>query len=177
MNSSSHPNHLLYFMYSSFNLFYTNKGDDMKKIMSSPVIVGKIDDSISHIANLMKQYNIGFIPIARNNKIVGVITDRDLVVKALSNHVDSNTTIENYITHNVISIEWNQSIDVLLKTMETYQIKRILITEENKVIGIIAFSDLLNHIHANSLCSTLKKIEENQYFSTEENLEIDSFYL
>lgn len=149
----------------------------MKEIMSSPVIVGKINHSIYEIANKMKQYNIGFLPIAKENKIVGVITDRDLVTQALANQ-DTDSTVENYITHNVISMEVSGKVEDVLRLMAEYQVKRVLITEENKVIGVIALSDLLHSkIDSQTLIETLSKIDHNPTHSNQDYLEIDSFYL
>lgn len=147
----------------------------MKEIMSYPVIVGKIDESIFEIANKMKQYQIGFLPIAKDNKIIGVITDRDLVVGPLSNH-DIEASLENYITHRVISIAHNKDVDTVLEYMAKYQIKRVLVTENQKVIGVISLSDLLQ-LDAKKIVSTLQTIDQNANHQTQENLEIDSFYL
>lgn len=150
----------------------------MKEMMSYPVIVGKLNDTIYEIASLMKEYDIGFLPIAKDNKIVGVITDRDLVIEALANEVTSNTTVENYITHRVISVEQNASIDEVLQNMSKYQIKRILVTENNKVVGVIAFSDLLHHVEQNEkLVDALKEIDRIHTHPTQDGLEIDQFYL
>ena len=100
--------------------------------MSRPVIVGKLEDSIATTASIMKQHDIGFLPIAKENQIVGVITDRDLVIGAVANKVDPTSPIENYITHHVISIEQTVSIEDLLDLMADTQVKRILVTNEKK---------------------------------------------
>lgn len=149
----------------------------MEHIMSRPVIVGKLEDSIQTIANIMRQHDIGFLPIAKENQIVGVITDRDLVIGAVANKVDSNSPIENYITHHVISIEQTASIEDLLDLMADTQVKRILVTNEKKVVGVIALSDLLKQISPNQFVDTLQKISRNDFHETQEDLEIDSFYL
>lgn len=164
-------------MYKSDNLFHTINGDFMEHIMSKPVIVGKLEDSIQTIASIMKQHDIGFLPIARENKIVGVITDRDLVIEAVANKADPTSPIENYITHHIVSIEQTASIEDLLELMVTYQIKRVLVTSETKVVGVIAISDLLKHIKPTQFVDTLQKISRNDFHETQEDLEIDSFYL
>ncbi len=145
--------------------------------MSRPVIVGKLEDSIATTASIMKQHDIGFLPIAKENQIVGVITDRDLVIGAVANKVDPTSPIENYITHHVISIEQTVSIEDLLDLMADTQVKRILVTNEKKVVGVIALSDLLKHINPNQFVDTLQKISRNDFHETQEDLEIDSFYL
>lgn len=150
----------------------------MKEIMSSPVIVGKIENSIREIAYIMKQYDIGFLPIAKKNKIVGVITDRDLVIQAVANGTNGNEPIENYITHKVISIESDGELKDILALMSQYQIKRILVTEKGKIIGVIALSDLLSKkIESQAFVNTLHKIDQVSTHMNQHNLQVDSFYL
>ncbi len=150
----------------------------MKNIMSYPVIVGKIDNTIYEIASLMKQNDIGFVPIAKENKIVGVITDRDLVVQALANQVTSNMTVENYITHRIVSVSQDASIEEVLQNMSQYQVKRIVVTDKTKVVGVIALSDLLYHIQdLHQFVDTLKQIDQIHTSKTQDTLEIDEFYL
>ena len=86
-------------------LFNTNSGDFMSlsDIMSKHIIVGSVDDGIYEIASIMKENDIGFVPIARDDKIVGVITDRDIVVKIISNH-DYNSDITNYMTKDIVDV-------------------------------------------------------------------------
>ena len=69
-----------------YYLFNTNSGDFMSlnDIMSKHIIVGSVDDGIYEIASIMKENDIGFVPIVRDDKIVGVITDRDM--RVLSRH-------------------------------------------------------------------------------------------
>lgn len=149
----------------------------MKHFMSSPVIVGKTEDSIFDVANKMKTYHIGFLPIVKQNKIVGVITDRDLVISAMANKANFTSLIENYITHHIVSIEQTASTEDLLELMADRQVKRILVTNEKKVVGVITLNDLLKHINSDQLVNTLQKINRNDFHETQEDLEIDSFYL
>ena len=150
----------------------------MKEIMNQNVVVGKINQTIYEIAEMMKKYDIGFLPIAKGNKIVGVITDRDIVIGPILNQIEGSTSIENYITHRVISIDINASIDDLLECMTTYQIKRILITDQNKIVGVISIRDLVAHnINSQKLIDTLKQIDCIKAYPNQSDLEIDEFYL
>lgn len=146
------------------------------KIMTKDIIVGDINNNIYEIANIMKKYDIGFLPIAKRNKIVGVITDRDIVVKCLANK-DINT-IDDYMNKTIISLPVNTNIENVLKVMGQEQIKRILITDNKKLIGIISLSDIINSESYNEeTYVTFKKIykikKNNDYYKTE----IDEFYL
>ena len=125
----------------------------------------------------MKKYDIGFIPIVDKNKLVGVITDRDIVINAISNNCSFNDLIDKYVVKNIISIEQNKSIDDALNLMALKKIKRLIVTDNNKISGILTLSDILGKYDNEILLDTFKQIFEinrnDDLFSTE----IDEFYL
>lgn len=149
----------------------------IKDFITKNLIVGDVSDSVYTISKLMKDNDIGFVPISDNKRIVGVITDRDIVVRCVSNN-DINSSIINYISKNIISVDANSSIPSVLKVMRKYKIKRVLVTSDNKVIGVISISDMLNIEGFNNLVlESIKSI-----FSVGANIhkyetEIDEFYL
>ena len=122
----------------------------------------------------MKEHDIGFIPISKKDKIIGVITDRDIVVRALANGARKNSKIESYISPNIISCDINETIDTILNIMKESKIKRVLITDLEKVVGIISISDIINEKNAIKAFKEIYEINRNDdYFKTE----IDDFYL
>lgn len=159
-------------------IFNTINGDYMNliDIMSKKIIIGNKDDDIVKIANIMKKYDIGFIPIVDNKKIVGVITDRDITTKAVSNN-DINKSISNYMTKNIISIPSNSSVSDALNTMKKNKIKRILINDNKKIIGVISISDILNCNINDQLLNSIKEIWEIGPNIHKYETEIDEFYL
>ena len=125
----------------------------------------------------MKKYDIGFIPIVDKNKLVGVITDRDIVINAISNNCSFNDLIDKYVVKNIISIDQNKSIDDALNLMALKKVKRLIVTDNNKISGILTLSDILGKYDNEIILDTFKQIFEinrnDDLFSTE----IDEFYL
>lgn len=150
---------------------------NINDIMSKKIIVGSTTNTLSEIAELMKKYDIGFIPIVNKNKLVGVITDRDIVINAISNNCSFNDLIDKYVVKNIISIEQNKSIDDSLNLMALKKVKRLIVTDNNKISGILTLSDILGKYDNEILLDTFKQIFEinrnDDLFSTE----IDEFYL
>ncbi len=150
---------------------------NINDIMSKKIIVGNTTNTLSEIAELMKKYDIGFIPIVDKNKLVGVITDRDIVINAISNNCSFNDLIDKYVVKNIISIEQNKSIDDALNLMALKKVKRLIVTDNNKISGILTLSDILGKYDNKILLDTFKQIFEinrnDDLFSTE----IDEFYL
>ncbi len=148
----------------------------IKEVVNKNIIVGDINNSISEIASMMKIHNIGFIPISNNQKIVGVITDRDIVINCISNNVSSNDKIENYINRNVIHIDWNREINNALDMMAKEKIKRILVSDNNKLIGILSLSDIIN-LEEKKVLETIKTIWEIKDNNKNIEPKIDEYYL
>lgn len=112
----------------------------VKDIMCKDIIVMDIESSLYEISKTMKEYDIGFMPISKENKIIGVLTDRDIVTRIIANKDDK---IAGYITKDIISIDENKDINEALTLMSKHKIKRLIVTSGEKVIGIISLGDLL----------------------------------
>jgi len=164
-------------MYKLYNLENNIIGDYMiKDIMTYKIISGNIDSSFKDISILMKENNIGFIPIKENNKYIGVITDRDVCL-AIQNINNVNDSIKSYITNNIIYIDINNDISDALKVMSNNKVKRLLVKEKDNIIGILSLSDILNYTNNKNIINTYKTIfyiHNNNHSSI---AEIDEFYL
>lgn len=155
-------------------------GDKMKvkDLMNRNLIICSHNIGIVNLANIMKKYNIGFIPIEKNKKIIGVVTDRDIVINMISNKTDYDSSIEKYINNNVISIEENKSINECLNLMKKNKLKRLIVTTKNKIVGIISISDILNiYDEQDKIIDTIKSIWTIQKTNDLYKTEIDEFYL
>lgn len=169
-----------------FILFSNNiNGDFMniKEIMTKNIIYANLDNTVEEVAKLMKAYDIGFVPIKQKDQFIGVITDRDIVIKAISNNIDLNNSIKPYITNNIISVDINKSIEDSIKIMSDYQVRRIMVKNKNKFVGIISLSDILNIKHEFDLIKYISKIfmpDDKVLFNSDIDLpqaEIDEFEL
>lgn len=145
----------------------------IKDIMSKKIISCKSNSTIYDVAKLMKKYNIGFIPVI-DDKLLGVITDRDIVIKCLFNN---DTNIKSYINTNIICIDENEEIKSALKLMSKNKIKRLIVTNKKEIVGILSLSDILNSNLDNEIINTIKSIYEIKDNKLNINSEIDEYYL
>lgn len=143
------------------------------KIMSKNVIVLDENTNIIKIAKTMKENDIGIIPISRNKKIIGVLTDRDIVTKVLANNDEK---IKNYITKKIVKINVDSDINEALEIMKKNKIKRLLVEKNNKLVGILSISDLL-YYQNEKILETFKNIYTIDKNSDEYHVEIDEFEL
>lgn len=158
-------------MYNYCYLYDNNNGDDMeiKDLMSRNLIVGNINDSLSDLATIMRDNDIGFLPIVDNNKVCGVITDRDIVCKIIQNNDNS---VKGYL-NNIISVNVSDNIYDVICVMKTNRIKRVCVTDNKKIVGIISISDILDFVDINFIKSIFKISSNKDKFTPK----VDDFYL
>lgn len=163
-------------MHNNFCLTNNSSGDGMKieDIMSKRLVVCKNTDTIQKVSELMKKYDVGLIPITKAKKIIGVITDRDIVVKALATCAKGSTKVEDYISPSVFSCEVTDDVCDVLKCMSEHKIKRVIISDNGKMVGIVSISDLLDE---KGILDTIKNIYQINRNSDYYPTEIDDFYL
>ncbi|MDF1960877.1 CBS domain-containing protein, partial [Priestia megaterium] len=84
----------------------------------------------------------GVIPICEDGKLIGLITDRDLVVNGLANNFNANTQISEMITTDVITGTKHMSVEQAADIMSQHQIRRLPIVEDGQLIGMVSLGDL-----------------------------------
>lgn len=130
----------------------------IKDYMTKEIVCCDIEDNISTIAETMDSNNIGFIAVLSNDEIIGVITDRDIVIGPI---LDNEASIEDYINKNIISIDEDDNIITGLNLMKKNKINRLLVTKKGKYTGVLSISDLLTTNKTDEVINTLKEIKGN----------------
>ena len=135
----------------------------IEDVMSRDLIIGSINQKVSEIAELMKKYDIGFIPIE---------------CSTFSAELDSEAKIERYMTNNVISIDKDDSIENALKIMGQEKVKRLIVSDHEKVVGILSLSDIITtDTDEKKFITELKKIWAIHKNIDSFHTEVDEFYL
>lgn len=116
----------------------------VKEVMSTNVKQISTNAMISEAAEKMKTFNIGVLPIFDNNKIVGLLTDRDIVVRAIAAGLDPKTTlIKNVYTPEVLSCSEDDDIETAAKIMEDNKVRRLMVFSNTQTLaGILSVGDL-----------------------------------
>ena len=135
----------------------------VKDCMCEEVCCVKPETNITEIAKLMQKNHIGCVPVCNNeNCIVGVITDRDIILRSVACDKDLKTTKASEImTCNVCTCNENDEICDVEHKMASNQIRRIPVVENGKVIGILTLGDLAQNsqeVGAKHVCNTMEDI-------------------
>jgi CBS domain-containing protein len=115
----------------------------VKDIMSSPCEKIDFNATITQVAQKMKSSGVGILPVEKADEIIGVITDRDIVLKVLAEKLDPKTTAVNKVmTTDVIACYEDDDIRDAAKLMEDNQIRRLLVLDRNDSLsGILSVAD------------------------------------
>lgn len=115
----------------------------VKDIMTKNVAYIKPDSTITEAAKLMQQHNVGSIPICDQSGVVGVVTDRDIVVRNVVMGADPNVTpVSNIMTTKIATVSSDTDVEEVSDIMSRNQIRRIPVVDNNTLVGIVALGDL-----------------------------------
>ena len=127
------------------------------------------DASLADAARKMRDLNVGIIPVVesdQNRRLRGVITDRDIAIRAVAEGKDaSSTRVSDVMTSNVETCNKNDSVQDVLQLMEREQVRRVPITDrEGRLVGIVAQADVATDLDSDQgsrrVADTLERISE-----------------
>jgi CBS domain-containing protein len=120
----------------------TSMSKTVKEIMETDCVTVSLQDNIYEIALKMKQHDIGFIPVVEGKKLIGVVTDRDLVIRGYAEKNSGSAPVKDVMTDNTTSIKPDTPVDEAAKMMAREQIRRLPVVENGELVGIVAIGDL-----------------------------------
>lgn len=110
--------------------------------MTKEVVTAKPNDDLMTLAKEMKENDVGFLPIA-DGKFLGVVTDRDIVVKGLAKDSDySNVQAQQIMTEKVITGYPDMDVEEASRLMQDHQISRLMIVDNDQLKGVASLGDM-----------------------------------
>ena len=116
----------------------------VRDIMTKSVIAVDSSITVNEAAKLMEDVKVGAIIVMENNSPVGIITDRDFAVKIVAHAYPITTLVKKIMSAPLIGVNPEESIWTVADLMYTRGVRKIPVIEEDKVIGIITATDLIN---------------------------------
>lgn len=116
----------------------------IKQIMTDNVYALQDGDTLIDAADLMAKHDIGIIPIIDvHGKINGVITDRDIVIKAVAQNISVEEPIKRVMSNHIHTVKTEDDVGKAVTIMSDFQIRRLpVVNEENELIGMISIGDI-----------------------------------
>jgi CBS domain-containing protein len=98
---------------------------------------------VAEAARIMRDQNVGSLPVVEEGRLMGVITDRDIVIRLVAEGRDlESTTVGDAYTDQPVTVEPDQDLDDALTLMARYQVRRLPVTEGDRLIGMLAQADV-----------------------------------
>jgi CBS domain-containing protein len=124
------------------------------------------DTPIRDVGALMRDADIGSLPVVENGKLAGIVTDRDIVVRALAEGRDPSTPVGDAMTSDVFSVKPDDFVFEAIRLMGDKQVRRIpVVSEDGTLAGIIAMADIALEVEdEREIAETLEEISSGSAF-------------
>lgn len=118
--------------------------------------------SLVDAASLMRQLDVGAIPVCDNDRLAGMLTDRDIAIRAVADGRDpAHTTVRDAMSPGIIYVYEDQSIDEAAQVMEEHQVRRLpVLNRDKRLVGIVSLGDLAVQASARRAGDALKEVSQ-----------------
>jgi CBS domain-containing protein len=100
------------------------------------------NDTIQNAAQVMRDEDTGVVPVVDNGRAVGMVTDRDIVIRAVADGSTPNRPIREIVTSAIISATPDMSTREAAQLMSEHQIRRLPVVENERLVGIVSLGDI-----------------------------------
>ncbi len=114
----------------------------VREIMTKDIASLHSDDTVERAAQLMRQYDCGCIPVCTKDKVIGVVTDRDIAIRSTASGQDSRQSVGDIMSKDLVVGSPDMDVQDAARLMSERQIRRLPIVENNSLVGIVALGDI-----------------------------------
>ena len=134
----------------------------IKELMTKSVATLNENDTVEQAAHLMKEHNIGSVPVCQGEKVIGIITDRDIALRSVAEGENfKSQNVRNIMTSNPVLGYPEMDVKDAARVMSERQIRRLPIVDNNNLVGMVSLGDIAveNNLSDNAE-SALQNISE-----------------
>ncbi|MEA4901989.1 CBS domain-containing protein [Desulfitobacterium sp.] len=137
----------------------------VRDLMSENVKCADPNQSLVEVAQILASSNIGSVPVCQGQQLTGMVTDRDILVRAIAEGKDPQTTkVSEVMTKDVHCVSPDTDIHQASDLMAENQIRRLPVIENNQLVGVLAIGDIaVQSIHVDEAGEALSSISEKVY--------------
>jgi CBS domain-containing protein len=123
----------------------------VSEVMTPGVRVVSPDQTISEAARLMAEIDVGSLPVGEDDRLVGMITDRDIAVRAVAEQKPPTTKVREIMSQEVLYCFDDQDLDDIAQNMSDVKVRRLpVVDREKRLVGIVSIGDLAKSDNAAS---------------------------
>ena len=134
----------------------------LKAIMTSPVATIAPESSLAEAARKMLELDIGILPVANGQSIVGIVSDRDIAIRGVAKGMDSDrTAVLEIMTKDVFTCQAGVDVEETCNVMEEKQVRRLVVVDRgNAPVGVVSLDNIALHLRREQSGDVLKKVSE-----------------
>lgn len=138
---------------------------NVRDVMTTGVKMVRPEATIFQIAKLMRDENIGAVPVVEEDKLVGMVTDRDIVIRGLASYPDlKHTTARSIMSDRLLYCFEDQRVEDVLDNMGDLQIRRMPVLDPDKrLVGMVSLGDLSVSTHPDRIGYSLSMISQHTH--------------
>ncbi len=118
----------------------------VEDVMTKAIISVTNETTVFQVAKMMEQGGIGAVLVKKNGHLSGIITDRDYATKIVAHNLPSDTPVEQIMSSPLITINFDESISAAAERMTNKKIRKLAVTDNGNVIGLITSTDLVTQL-------------------------------
>ena len=134
----------------------------LKELMTSPVETVAPDTSLADAAKKMLALDIGLLPVSNGREIIGIVSDRDITIRAVAKGMDpKRTAVQEIMTKEVFTCPVGSDVQAACSLMEEKQVRRLLVMDgDHSPVGIISLGDIALHLRREQAGVVLNKVSQ-----------------
>ena len=118
----------------------------VEDVMTKAIISVTTETTVFQVAKMMEQGGIGAVLVKKNGHLSGIITDRDYATKIVAHNLPSDTPVEQIMSSPLITINFDESISAAAERMTSKKIRKLAVTDNGNIIGLITSTDLVTQL-------------------------------
>jgi CBS domain-containing protein len=134
----------------------------VRDVMTTNVIYLPSETTLAEAASTMREQDIGDVVVADGPSLTGLVTDRDIVVRAVADRRDpSSTTLGEIVSRDLVTVRPDDSVHSAALLMRDRAVRRILVCDDNGLVGIVSIGDLAEKIDPDSVLGGISQAAPN----------------
>ncbi|HEV3480461.1 MAG TPA: CBS domain-containing protein [Gaiellaceae bacterium] len=119
-------------------------GKEIREVMTSNPRTIEADQPVAEAAKIMRDEDVGLVPIVEGGRLIGTLTDRDIAVRVVAEGSDpQSATVREIASTALVTVDPQQDLDEALRLMAQHQVRRLPVVEEDgRVVGVVAQADI-----------------------------------
>jgi CBS domain-containing protein len=133
----------------------------VRDVMHAGVETVRPEDSVKRAASVMQAADIGPLPVCDGDRLVGIVTDRDITVRAVAAGRDpSSTPVRDVMTPDIVYVRADQDVDEAIDLMRQHEVRRLPVVEGGRLVGMVALADLARRTDEQRQAAALEGVSQ-----------------